>query len=191
MIWRNIKDRIERLIRGPVKYYRKRGARIGAVGYFDWPIMAEPHLCEIGDNVWVTSGVVFLNHDGAIAMFNRAGVTDAVNVVGRIIVENNVFIGMRSILMAGVRIGCNSVVASGSVVTKDVPSGTVVGGCPAKVICTVKEYLERYASADRTLWIQDEAQIQNHVVEKLMNQSCTGKFAIRLCHGKTKLTQAV
>lgn len=47
-------------------------------------------------------------------------------------IGNNVWIGGRSIINPGVTIGDNAVIASGSVVTKDVPANTVVGGCPAK-----------------------------------------------------------
>lgn len=44
--------------------------------------------------------------------------------------------------MPGVTIGDNALVAAGSVVTKSVPAGVVVGGNPAKIICTVDEYIE-------------------------------------------------
>lgn len=46
----------------------------------------------------------------------------------------NVWIGGSSVILPGVKIGDNSVVAGGSVVTKDVPPNVVVGGNPAKVI---------------------------------------------------------
>lgn len=45
--------------------------------------------------------------------------------------------------MPGVTIGEGSLVAAGSIVTKSVPSGVVVGGAPAKVICTVEEYKQK------------------------------------------------
>lgn len=54
----------------------------------------------------------------------------------QVVIEDNVFIGGGSIINAGVTIGKNSVVASGSVVTKSVPPNTLVGGVPAKVIRT-------------------------------------------------------
>jgi carbonic anhydrase/acetyltransferase-like protein (isoleucine patch superfamily) len=54
--------------------------------------------------------------------------------VGRIDIRDNVFIGHQAIVMPGVTIGPNAVVAAGSVVTRDVPPGTVVGGVPAKPI---------------------------------------------------------
>lgn len=49
-------------------------------------------------------------------------------------VGNNVWIGGNAVLCPGISIGDNSVVAAGSVVTKDVPADVVVGGNPAKII---------------------------------------------------------
>jgi len=54
-----------------------------------------------------------------------------------IIIEDNVWINFNSIILKGVRIGKGAIVAAGSVVTKDVPSFTLVGGNPAKVIKTI------------------------------------------------------
>lgn len=51
-----------------------------------------------------------------------------------VIIGNNVWIGERAIILKGVKIGDNSVVAAGSVVTKEVSKNTVVGGNPARVI---------------------------------------------------------
>lgn len=54
-------------------------------------------------------------------------------------IGNNVWIGSAAIILPGVRIGDNSVVAAGAVVVKDVESNTVVAGIPAKKIRTIKE----------------------------------------------------
>lgn len=51
-----------------------------------------------------------------------------------IVVGNDVWIGMNAIILPGITIGNGAVVAAGSIVTKDVPSYTVVGGNPAKII---------------------------------------------------------
>lgn len=53
---------------------------------------------------------------------------------GNIIVENDVWIGQRAIVLSGVHIGQGAIIAAGSVVTKDVPSYAIVGGVPAKVL---------------------------------------------------------
>jgi acetyltransferase-like isoleucine patch superfamily enzyme len=51
-----------------------------------------------------------------------------------IVIEKNVWIAAGAIIIGGVTVGENSVVAAGSVVTKDVPPNTLAGGNPAKVI---------------------------------------------------------
>ena len=53
---------------------------------------------------------------------------------GDIILEDDVWIGQRAMIMSGIRIGQGAVVAAGAVVTKDVPPYAIVGGVPAKVI---------------------------------------------------------
>ena len=56
-----------------------------------------------------------------------------------ITIEKNVWIAAGAIIIGGVKIGENSVVAAGSVVTKDVPPNTLVGGNPARKIRTVSD----------------------------------------------------
>lgn len=53
---------------------------------------------------------------------------------GDIVIEDNVWIGMESLILGGVTIGENSVVAARSVVTKDVPPNMLVAGVPAKIV---------------------------------------------------------
>jgi acetyltransferase-like isoleucine patch superfamily enzyme len=53
---------------------------------------------------------------------------------GDIIIEDDVWIGAGSVVLAGVHIGKGAVIASGAIVNKDVPSYTIVGGIPAKVL---------------------------------------------------------
>lgn len=53
---------------------------------------------------------------------------------GDVIIGNDVWIGRRSIILSGITIGDGAVIAAGSVVTKDVPPFTIVGGNPAKII---------------------------------------------------------
>lgn len=56
-----------------------------------------------------------------------------------IILEDNVWLGGRVIVLRGVTIGKDSVIAAGSVVSKDIPSGVIAGGVPAKVIRPIDE----------------------------------------------------
>ncbi|MOA49611.1 2,3,4,5-tetrahydropyridine-2,6-dicarboxylate N-acetyltransferase [compost metagenome] len=54
-----------------------------------------------------------------------------------VFIEDNVWIGEKAVILKGVRIGHNSIVAAGAVVTKNVPPFSIVAGVPAKVIKTV------------------------------------------------------
>ena len=61
------------------------------------------------------------------------------DVPEEIVIEDNVWVGMNCIVLKGVRIGRAAIVAAGSLVVKDVPSFTVVGGNPAMVIRKIKK----------------------------------------------------
>lgn len=99
-------------------------------------------FCSISDEVviggaehpmdWVSTSPVFQNvkHSGPKRKFAEFGFEG----IKRTIIGNDVWIGKRAIIKAGVHIGDGAVVGSGSVVTKDVPPYAVVGGVPAKVI---------------------------------------------------------
>lgn len=60
------------------------------------------------------------------------------DVPEEIVIEDNVWIGMNCIILKGVRIGRAAIVAAGSIVVKDIPAFTVVGGNPAMVIREIK-----------------------------------------------------
>lgn len=89
---------------------------------------------EIGENVMMSPEVwiMTVNHcaDRIDIPMNRQGFTSP----KKVIIGNDVWIGARTIILPGVKIGEGSIVAAGSVVTKDVLPYTIVGGVPAKVI---------------------------------------------------------
>ncbi len=93
-------------------------------------------LISMGDNVTLAPRVHILAHDASTK--NTLGYTK----IGKVKIGNNVFIGASSLILPGVKIGDNVIIGAGSVVTKDIPSGMVVAGNPARVIKTVSEYLE-------------------------------------------------
>ena len=107
----------------------------------------EPYLIEFGKNCLITDGVRFITHDGSIQVpLIRKG-EDFYNVYskkstfGTIKIGNNVFIGVSSIILPNTLIGDNSIIAAGSVVKGSFPEGCVIGGNPAKIICSIDDYL--------------------------------------------------
>lgn len=82
----------------------------------------------------------FFTHGGANVVRDMDPSFDC---FGKIKIGNNVYIGNNTLVMPGVTVGDNVLIAAGSVVTKSIPSDVVVGGNPAKVICSRKEYYER------------------------------------------------
>ena len=116
--------------------------------YFPRKLPAEPNNIFIGNNVNIATDVYFCDHDVIHHMLNN---TDYVKKLknkdhfdyqtSKIVIDDNVFIGAKCILMGDIKIGKNVIIAAGSVVTKDVPPNSVYGGNPAKFICSIDEYL--------------------------------------------------
>jgi acetyltransferase-like isoleucine patch superfamily enzyme len=122
--------------------YRKHGAKIGEHCAIQIDYLAsEPYLVEIGNNVAIAPGARFVTHDGASVVFRDE--YPALRHFGRIIIEDNCFIGAGSIITAGVRVGRGSIVGPMSVVIRDVKPGSLVIGNPAIQVSTVEKYRER------------------------------------------------
>ena len=121
----------------------------------------EPHLISFGNNVYVASGVVFVNHDITAKMFQyMEPEVKHVNRVGKIEIGNNVFIGARATILYDVKIGDNVIIAAGALVNSDVPSGTIYAGVPAKRIGSFDDYIRksrRYSSG--VDWNNDDPEI--------------------------------
>nr|WP_234787212.1 acyltransferase [Streptococcus equinus] len=140
--------------RGGVKRakYLKEKEIFGSCGdncyWYPRILPAEPKMVFLHNNVNVATSVYFCDHDVMNHMFNN--IPSAVEKYGtfsyakrKIEIYDNVFLGAHSIIMGGITIGPNAIVAAGSVVTKDVPEGTIVGGNPAKVIGKFDEYMKK------------------------------------------------
>lgn len=82
-----------------------------------------PRGIHIGDGTDVLNGAMILSHDTCRRLFK------ADTYIGK-----NCVIGARSIILPGVRIGDSTIVAAGSVVTKDTPPNTILAGNPAKIV---------------------------------------------------------
>lgn len=97
-------------------------------------------LLEIKDRVVISTDVTFVLHDYSVSRV----VKGKSNIFGKIVIGNNSFIGTRSVIMYGVELADNTIVAAGSVVTKSFNEGNVIiGGTPAKVIGTWDSFREK------------------------------------------------
>jgi acetyltransferase-like isoleucine patch superfamily enzyme len=94
---------------------------------------------SIGANCLIGNETRIQDNDGhpLDADLRRAGEGVDSSGIKPVIIEDGVWIAPRSTILKGVRIGRNSVIGVGSVVTKDVPPGTLAAGNPAKVIKTI------------------------------------------------------
>ena len=88
---------------------------------------------EIGDNVMMGPEVVIFTHSHNYSRTDIPMRKQGANVA-KVTIGNDVWIGMRAIIMPGVRVGNGVIIGANAVVTKDVPDYAVVGGVPAKVI---------------------------------------------------------
>jgi len=125
----------------PINYARFIGVTIGEncnIHTKCWS--SEPYLITIGNNVHITQNVRFQTHGGSHVLRSKVPDFDS---FGKIVVEDDVYIGAETQILPGVTIGKGSLIGAGSVVTKSIPRGIVVAGNPARYICTIEQYIER------------------------------------------------
>ncbi|MGP5346520.1 acyltransferase [Psychrobacter celer] len=133
--------------KGSIAYARMKGVTVGKncrIYTRNWG--SEPFLVTIGDKVTITSGVKIITHDGSTWLVHDDE-GNRYQHYARVTIENNVFIGVNSIIMPGVTIGNNVVVGAGSVVTKSIPDNSVAVGNPARVITSfdkLEEKIKKY-----------------------------------------------
>jgi len=107
---------------------------------------------KIGKNVFINFDCVFLDFGGItiddnvliapkvslLTEAHRTSINERHSLIPKPIhIKKNAWIGAGAIILQGVTIGENAIVAAGSVVSKDVPDNTIVGGIPAKILKTI------------------------------------------------------
>ena len=112
----------------------QRGAVIGA----RCKVQSHTFVCdgvEIGDEVFVGHGVVFINDLRPLATTAEGELqTDADWELVRTLVERRASIGSAAVILGGVRVGAGAIVGAGAVVTRDVAPGATVAGIPARAL---------------------------------------------------------
>jgi len=110
------------------------GARvvIGRRSGFTATVICAAEEIVIGDNVLCGSNVTIIDADWhGLDPSARRG---SVGATSRVLIEDDVFLGLGTVVLKGVTIGHGSVVGAGSVVTRSIPPLSVAAGNPAKVI---------------------------------------------------------
>ena len=117
-----------------VLYYRIMGVKIGKNVFISHKAKIDTvhrGCISIDDNCMITHGAIIIAHDASVY---RHTVYYPGVARGRVTLKQNVFIGSGAIILRNVTIGENSIVAAGSVVTKDVPKNVIVAGNPAEIV---------------------------------------------------------
>jgi acetyltransferase-like isoleucine patch superfamily enzyme len=120
---------------GRIALYRLMGVRIGTDVYMGFDIELEtnfPELVSIGDHVTISHRCIITAHMGSpsdtpVKRFIPMGAKP-------VVIEDGAWICIGAIILPGVTIGENAVVAAGAVVSRDVPANTMVAGIPARHI---------------------------------------------------------
>lgn len=103
-----------------------------------------PELISIGKNVRLAANVTLVPHDMIHAMLNNCSTEASYReYMGCIRINDNVFVGANSTILADVCIGNNVIIGAGTLVNKDLEGGYVYAGVPAKKICTFEEFKEK------------------------------------------------
>lgn len=126
------------------KYLRKQGMTIGKGTKTASQLKtSEPYLIKIGNNTTISHGVDFITHDNSVC--KMYGVDH--DLYGEIVIGDNCFIGAHAVILYGVTIADNVIVAAGSIVTKSVSrEKVVVAGNPAKIVCTWDEFMNKHVN---------------------------------------------
>ena len=138
----------------PTETLIKRGMKVGKNFNRQQGCFLDPSHCfliTIGDDVTMSIRVTVMAHDASTK--KTLGYTK----VGQVHIGNHVFIGANTTILPGVTIGDYAVIGAGSIVTHNIPARTVAVGVPAKEICSVDEYVERFQlQMDKTNTFGDE-----------------------------------
>lgn len=146
---RRLREMLRCLIRpNPLSALLQNGLTVGKDFVMQEEVIIDPSHCwhiTIGDEVTLAPRVHILAHDASTK--RHLGYTR----IGKVTIGNRVFVGAGTHILPGVRIGSNVVVGAGSVVSRDIPDNAVAAGNPARVLCTLGDYLLRREKEKETV----------------------------------------
>ena len=131
-------------LRDSVKIARSLEVRLGTnCKFLDDPVAmfgTEPYLIKIGNHVELTHGVRLITHDGSVWTMREREQYKNVDFLAPIVIGDNTFVGMNTLILPGTKIGNNVIIGAGSVVKGTIPDNTVYAGVPARFIKTIDEF---------------------------------------------------
>lgn len=154
----------------------EKGLRVGSDFKRMHDVILDPSHCwliTIGNNVTIAPRVHVLAHDASL--YHHLGYAR----IGNVTIGNNVFIGADSVILPNVCIGDNTIIGANSTVSKDIPSGVVVAGSPAKVVCSLDEYLAK----NKKLMKDRPCYGEEYTVRKNMTKEMKDKMQEDLING--------
>ena len=98
-----------------------------------------PYLISIGNNCSLSNGVVILAHDATTFKF-----TNGYTRIGKVDIKDNCSIGTNVIILPGVTIGPDVLIAAGSVVNKNIPPNSCVAGVPARFYYKFDDFIKNH-----------------------------------------------
>jgi maltose O-acetyltransferase len=122
-------------------HLRAKGTHIGQGVNLPASTWIDPDACfliSIGDWCGFGQQCMILSHDAQMDEFLDAG------LIARVTIHESCHFGSRTVILPGVEIGPRTLVGANSVVSRSLPPDTVCAGAPAKVICSLDEYLARH-----------------------------------------------
>jgi acetyltransferase-like isoleucine patch superfamily enzyme len=128
-----------------IGYLRKKGVEIGEGTRFFGNVnldLSRPRLIHIGRNVSIAQGVSILTHGYEWVVLQGKN-RDVVVWSEEVVIGDNVFIGLNSVILKGVHVGRDSIIGAGSIVTRNVPPNSVAAGNPCKVLKTLDQYYDK------------------------------------------------
>lgn len=129
-----------------LKYYFLSGINIGEKTYISPKAYIDTHRpgsVTIGKNCYITRNVVILCHTdtrkgGPLGVWQKRG---GKREYGDVLIGNNVFVGVNSVILPGIKIGNDVIIGALTLVDKDIPDGVVVAGVPARIIGKTIDHL--------------------------------------------------
>ena len=136
-------NKIQKYLMSPLAYAKKCGVKVGEdclISTRNWP--TEGYLVEIGNHVRIAGNTTFYTH-GGIYTLRKYYKNPKLDRFGKIKVGDYTSIGENCIINPGVTIGKCCIIGGGSVITKSIPDGCMVGGNPAKFLGYTEDFYNR------------------------------------------------